>query len=278
MHFSSKDGKHKVTLNLSVYEGSGLMNDSFIREWAYEYAQKFPPMKTNKCLVILSGGLDSTVLLYHLIKEGFECHALGVNYGQRHGKELAYAQASCVKLGIPFELADLTAITHLLGGSSQTDPSLPVPEGHYAADSMKLTVVPNRNMIMLSIAMGYAISLKLDFIAFGAHAGDHTIYPDCRPEFADKMDDIAQICDWHKLRLVRPFIHKTKTDIVQLGHELGVPFEDTWSCYKGGEIHCGVCGTCQERRGAFVEAGVVDPTVYEQTPTIAAAPEDDGKI
>jgi 7-cyano-7-deazaguanine synthase len=128
---------------------------------------------------------------------------------------------------------------------------------------MKQTVVPNRNMIMLAVAIGHAVSLKFDSVAFGAHAGDHAIYPDCRPVFASAMDVVAQLCDWQAIRLLRPFIGYSKADIVRIGHELGVPMQLTWSCYKGGDLHCGKCGTCVERREAFQLAGVSDLTQYE---------------
>jgi len=118
-------------------------------------------------------------------------------------------------------------------------------------------------MIMLSVAIGWALSVKYEAVAYAAHTGDHAIYPDCRPEFVEAMDNAASLCDWHRIRIVRPFIAMTKTDIVRLGAELGVPFERTWSCYKGGRLHCGRCGTCVERREAFQTAGVHDPTTYE---------------
>jgi len=184
-----------------------------------------------------------------------------VNYGQRHRKELEFSKALCEDLGVPFEIADLTGITRLISSSSQTGDA-EVPEGHYADENMKLTVVPNRNMIMLAVAAGWAINLKVDAVAYAAHGGDHTIYPDCRPEFADALDATIQIADWHKVSLYRPFVTKTKADLAKLGTDLGVPFERTWSCYKGLEKHCGKCGTCVERREAFELAGVPDPTEY----------------
>jgi 7-cyano-7-deazaguanine synthase len=151
----------------------------------------------------------------------------------------------------------------LLGGSSLTDNSISLPLGHYAEESMKSTVVPNRNMILLSLAAGHAISLKFDTVAYAAHAGDHTIYPDCRPEFADAMENALSKADWNKINLHRPFVKMNKSDLVKLGIELGVPFEKTWSCYAGGKLHCGKCGTCVERKEAFELIGLSDPTKYK---------------
>lgn len=214
-----------------------------------------------KAVLTYSGGLDSTVLLYQLRTGGAEVRCLGVDYGQRHRCELKAAESICRSLGVPYRLADLRSVRPLLAGSSQTD-DVTVPEGHYAEETMKLTVVPNRNMILLSLAIGWAVSLRFDAVAYAAHAGDHAIYPDCRPEFVEAVRRVAELCDWHRVRLEAPFVGMTKTDIVRLGAGLGVPFERTWSCYKGGERHCGRCGTCTERREAFEKAGVPDPTEY----------------
>lgn len=216
-----------------------------------------------KVVAIYSGGMDSTVLLYHLQSQGYDVRALSVDYAQRHRKELEHARSISRTIGIPHEVADLRGVTHLLKGSSLTDTGIDVPEGHYAEESMKATVVPNRNMIMLSVALGYAISLEAQFVAYGAHAGDHTIYPDCRPEFASAINTAALLADWHQVELLRPFIRMTKAEIAKRGAELNVPFELTWSCYKGGERHCGRCGTCVERAEAFNLAGLQDPTEYE---------------
>ncbi len=215
-----------------------------------------------KIVTMFSGGLDSTVLLYHLQEQGHEIKAMGVNYGQRHAKELEAAKKISGDMGVDYEIADLRTINKFLQGSSQTSLNVSVPEGHYADDSMKATVVPNRNMIMLAVAAGWATSLKYDAIAYGAHGGDHPIYPDCRPEFVDVLGRAIVLGGWHKVSLQAPFIHKSKKEIVELGHQYGVPFEETWSCYRGKEIHCGKCGTCVERREAFALAGIKDPTVY----------------
>jgi 7-cyano-7-deazaguanine synthase len=216
-----------------------------------------------KVLVITSGGLDSTVLLHHHIAIGDQVRALGVDYGQRHACELNCALSQANALEIPFTIARMASLAELLPGSSQTSESVAVPEGHYAADNMKATVVPNRNMILLALAMGHAIAHKFDFVSYAAHAGDHAIYPDCRPDFAEGMDKVAQLCDWRPLRLLRPFIKMSKTEIVKRGDELKVDFARTYSCYAGKPgVHCGRCGTCVERAESFRDAGVPDPTNY----------------
>lgn len=222
-----------------------------------------------KSVVIYSGGLDSTVLLYHLRDAGAELAALSVNYGQRHVREIECARRICTQLDIPHREADLRSLAPLLGQNSLTDRDVQVPHGHYTEDSMKQTVVPNRNMIMLSVATGWAISLKADNVAYAAHSGDHAIYPDCRREFADAVDAAIQLADWHVVKLFRPFVEWSKADIVRRGAELGVPFEQTWSCYEGGSLHCGRCGTCIERREAFLLAQVKDPTPYDASAPLA---------
>lgn len=221
-------------------------------------------MSTTKCVLCFSGGLDSTVLLYHLRNHGFQVSCLSVNYGQRHKLELRKAVEITRKLGVEHRICELgESVASLLVGSSQTSPQIDVPEGHYAEESMKATVVPNRNMILLSLATAWAISSKSQYVAYAAHAGDHAIYPDCRRGFADVMADAISMCDWHNVALYRPFITKSKADIVRLGAELSIPSEMTYSCYKGGEVHCGKCGTCTERRESFQLAGIPDPTPYE---------------
>lgn len=215
-----------------------------------------------KIVTLLSGGMDSAVLMYKLIAEGHDVVCLGVNYGQRHSRELTYAAALAKRVGAIFRVADLSGLTQFFAGSSQTDSSVEVPEGHYADKSMRKTVVPNRNMLMLSVASAWAISSKLDAVAYAAHSGDHAVYPDCRREFAEPLGKAIQNADWHHVTLLSPFIDRSKTDIARVGKELGVPFEETWSCYKGASVHCGRCGTCAERLGALHDAGVEDKTVY----------------
>lgn len=221
------------------------------------------PLNPRKVVVVYSGGLDSTTLLYMHRNQGDEVIPLGVNYGQRHGRELDAATRICARLGLPYHLVDLTALRPFLAGSSQTDKAVDVPEGHYAAETMKATVVPNRNMILLSVAMGAALSMKAAAVSYGAHSGDHAIYPDCRPAFIKKIQELAGLVDWAPLEVEAPLQLFTKADIVKAGANLRVPFGTTWSCYKGGRVHCGVCGTCVERIEAFNLAGVQDPTEYE---------------
>jgi 7-cyano-7-deazaguanine synthase len=216
-----------------------------------------------KALVLFSGGLDSTVLATQLKAEGAETRLLSIDYGQRHARELKRAEQIAEYLELPHRVLRLPDLGPLLGGSSLTDEKVELPEGHYAEESMKATVVPNRNMILLALAGGHALSIGFDTIAYAAHAGDHTIYPDCRPEFADAMETALGLADWEKLSLHRPFVHLSKTDLVKKGAKLGAPLHLTWSCYAGREIHCGKCGTCVERKEAFALAKIADPTDYE---------------
>lgn len=183
-----------------------------------------------KTVVVLSGGMDSATLLYHLRDAGHTVRALTVNYGQRHEREIAAAAEICQLAGVEHRVADLRAIQPFFGQNSLSDLAMEVPDGHYTDDSMKLTIVPNRNMILLSVAIAWAVSLKYNAVAYGAHAGDHTIYPDCRPEFAEAMAHAAALCDWQPIQLLRPFIHLDKGDIARRGAELGVPFHLTWTC------------------------------------------------
>lgn len=254
------------------------------------------------CAVIFSGGLDSTTLVYDLVNKGHEPHLLSFNYGQRHARELEYATTTAFKLGLRHDVVDLTGITHLISNSALTSPKwhntqgvmpereIEVPEGHYAEDTMKATVVPNRNMIMLSIAAGVAVNNNYDFIATGVHAGDHFVYPDCRPQFIDAVNaaivhgniGFGQVAFAQEAEGVvpasfiqTPFLFWSKTDIAIKAFQLELPLEDTWSCYKGGEKHCGKCGTCVERLEAIHEAslnlhgeraannGIFDNTDYE---------------
>lgn len=217
-----------------------------------------------KGVVIMSGGLDSTTLLYWVIKEGYEPHVLSFDYGQRHRKELDFAEKTCGKLKVHHKIVDLRSVGELLQGSALTSEAVEVPEEHYTHESQKATVVPNRNAIMLNIAVGYAISIGADKVFYAAHYNDRAIYPDCRWEFVESQNITAKLAnDAPRLEIVAPFVHKTKAEIVRLGAGLGVPFNETWSCYKGGERPCGVCGTCRERIEAFQLNRLKDPLKYE---------------
>jgi 7-cyano-7-deazaguanine synthase len=217
-----------------------------------------------RSVVIYSGGLDSTTLLYHLLAEGHEVKALSVNYGQRHmSREMAAAGAVCARLKIEQRTIDLRALVTLFGGNALTNTGVALPEGAYAPETIAQTTVPNRNMVMLSVGIAWAVALKFDAVAFGAHRGERTNYPDCQPPFAEAMDQAARECDSKPIRVLAPFVNGVKADIVRRGAEIGVPFNLTWSCYAGGEQHCGRCGTCIDRRTAFLQADVADPTNYE---------------
>ncbi len=219
-----------------------------------------------RALVILSGGMDSTTLAYLMRSEGYSFDLLSIDYGQRHAIELEYAEATAKRLAIRWDLIDLSSVGKLLEGSSLTD-DVEVPDGHYAAETMRATVVPNRNAIMLSVAFAVAVAREIPVVGYAAHAGDHPIYPDCRPEFAaafDNMERIATEGYGHpNLRLHTPFMRWTKAEIAKLGIGLGLDYALTWSCYKGDLTHCGECGTCYERREAFELIGHSDPTVYK---------------
>lgn len=212
-------------------------------------------------VAIVSGGIDSTTMLWQLKAQGHDVKALSFDYGQRHRCELDAALFLCDLAGVPHDIVDLRDLTRFIARGSQTG-NEPVPEGHYAEESMKATVVPNRNMIMLSVAIAHAITLRADAVAYGAHGGDHAIYPDCRPAFVEALGVLAQLADWHPVRVDAPYLYMTKAQVVKLGASLCVPFGSTWSCYVGGMVHCGRCGTCVERREAFELAGVPDPTEY----------------
>ena len=216
----------------------------------------------SRVVTIYSGGMDSFTLLHRLVRGGHEVHALSFNYGQRHSKELLYAQQVCEELGISHKIVDITAINQLLQGSSLTD-DIEVPEGHYEAENMKSTVVPNRNMIMLSLAIGYAVSLKAGSVYFGAHGGDHAIYPDCRPLFVQKMNEVSLVANYEPVEVVAPYLYADKIEILREGLAMGLDYGQTWTCYNGRDKACGKCGSCIERLEAFSRNDAVDPLSYE---------------
>lgn len=223
-------------------------------------------VRARRVVALVSGGIDSVTLAHYLHMSGADLTLISFDYGQRHRRELLYAEAAARRLSLPYTCVDLAAVGDLLTGSALTDTSVVVPHGHYTDQSMRATVVPNRNAILLSISVGAAIARGADAVAFAAHAGDHPIYPDCRRVFLESFSDMVRIGNQGfvspEFRALAPFIDMTKTDIVALGYRLGVPYEATWSCYEGGITHCGRCGTCVERMEAFSAAGVSDPTTY----------------
>lgn len=216
--------------------------------------------------VLHSGGLDSTTALAVTLQrpDVRNVYAVGVNYGQRHIKELEQAKILREHYEVESFTLDLTGYGESVT-SALTSNDLDVPDGHYASDNMQITVVPGRNAVMLSAAAGLAASHTTDgepiTLVAAVHAGDHFIYHDCRPEFIDAID--TALSAGVGVSVWAPFVAMTKTEIVKLGHSVGAPLHLTWSCYKGGDKHCGTCGTCVERREAFTDAGVPDQTEYD---------------
>jgi 7-cyano-7-deazaguanine synthase len=223
--------------------------------------------ETGEAVVLFSGGMDSATLAYYAKNLGYNLILLSFDYGQRHAKELRAAVHIADLLSAEHHVVDLLSVGALLKGSALTD-NIEVPEGHYAEDNMKTTVVPNRNAIMLSIAYGVAVSRGAKIVATAVHAGDHAVYPDCRPQFITDMYDalVSGNVGYFKTEdpalLWAPFINNTKAEIAELGDLLGVPYALTWSCYKGGDVHCGQCGTCLERMEAFASVSLQDHTTY----------------
>lgn len=229
-----------------------------------------------KVVTVFSGGMDSaTMLLDSVATHGSDnVWALSFNYGQRHSTELTYARAFCDHLDVQHNVVDLASINQLLGGSALTDDSVDVPEGHYEWETMKKTVVPNRNSIMANIAIGACVSSGADVLRLGIHAGDHAVYPDCRPEFVDTLEALARTaCEGFispHFSVDCPWLHVEKVEIARQFYDLSKNFDkdinlgDTWSCYKGGDHHCGRCSTCVERLEAIDNAGLTewDNTIY----------------
>ncbi|TAV75548.1 7-cyano-7-deazaguanine synthase QueC [Rhizobium leguminosarum] len=217
-----------------------------------------------KTIVVCSGGLDSVSLAHKVATEKQLIGLVSFDYGQRHRKELDFAARCASRLSVPHHIIDIASIGGHLSGSALTD-NVEVPDGHYAEETMKATVVPNRNAIMLAIAFGLAAAQNADAVAVAVHGGDHFIYPDCRPGFIDAFQHMQNeaLDGYARVKLLAPYVDVSKAAIVVDGEKHGTPFSETWSCYKGGELHCGRCGTCVERREAFHLAGVRDPTEYE---------------
>lgn len=213
-------------------------------------------------VIILSGGMDSVTMLYDY-KDRIAV-AISFDYGSNHNnKEIPFARLHCERLGIRHIVIPLSFMAEyfkssLLSGADD------IPEGNYDDENMKSTVVPFRNGIMLSVAVGIAESNELKYVMMANHGGDHAIYPDCRPEFVESFSAAAKAGTYVGVTLFAPYTSLTKADIARRGKELGIDYSETWSCYKGGEVHCGKCGTCVERKEALAEANIDDTTIYEQ--------------
>jgi 7-cyano-7-deazaguanine synthase len=225
-------------------------------------------MERKKAVVIVSGGVDSSTLLYKIVKEGYETYALTFIYGQKHEREIESARRICSGLRVSHKVIDLSSLKAILSGSALTDSGVEIPDVPETVEyyeTLKTTTVPNRNSIFLAIAIGYGVSIKANQVFFGAHHSDRGVYPDCRREFVEALEYAERLAnDNPNLVVSAPFVDINKLEIVRLGAELSVPYEETWSCYKGGEVHCGICSSCRERKRAFDEAGILDPTEYEK--------------
>lgn len=229
------------------------------------------PSEKLKLVVLFSGGMDSYTLLQYLRHHGHEVVAMSFDYGQRHVKELGLARAVANAHGIEHRVIDVSWLGSLLPGSSLTDSSVAVPHGHYAEESMKQTVVPNRNMILLSIASAFAVAHGFDGVAIGTHSGDHAIYPDCRPDFLELAAAAVQVGNWidKPFRFHAPFIAMSKGDIARIGAALGLDYSVTWTCYEGGDVPCGKCGSCVEREEALTYAANYRDPDDEEPDTLA---------
>jgi len=219
-------------------------------------------VKNMRCVAIISGGLDSTVMLYDLAKQGYSINALSFRYGQKHSKEIECAKWHCRELGVVHELVEIP-LGKLFRSSALTNSEIEMPNAHYTHESQKVTVVPNRNMIMLAIAAGYAESIGAKELFYAAHANDEAIYPDCRPVFVNHLKETLEVGMYEAPQLIAPYVNITKAEVVTQGMKLQVPFERTWSCYQGNEKPCNFCGTCRERIESFMKNGIRDP-LYTQ--------------
>lgn len=222
---------------------------------------------SGKAVVMVSGGVDSSTLCYKAVREGYEVFPLTFIYGQKHEKEIRSSENICRKLGLTPNVVDLSSIRTLFGACALTDRDVGIPRVSATArnyETLSATVVPNRNAIFLSLAVAYSQNVGCDTVFYGAHHSDRGVYPDCRLEFVSAFEEAEKLAtDNARLTIVAPFVDLDKSGIVRLGARLGVPFQDTWSCYVGSRMHCGTCSSCRERKRAFVEADIADPTEYE---------------
>jgi len=239
------------------------------KDWQSAVCRQIGRMKV---VVLCSGGMDSVTALYWARAEHTVAAAVSFDYGSKHNpRELPFAAAHAAGIGVRHEIVPLRFMDRLFASGLLASGGN-IPEGHYEAENMKQTVVPFRNAIMLSIAAGFAESIGAEGLVIAAHGGDHAIYPDCREDFMRAMGDAMRLGTYAGIRLLRPFIALNKGAIAALGARFGVDYAQTYSCYKGGPVHCGKCGTCVERREAFAQAGLVDPTVYASTDPLPLKP------
>jgi len=214
-------------------------------------------------VIVLSGGMDSAVLLANTIAQNKTVTAISFDYGSKHNaRELPMAAAICQARQVDHKIVHLPFINDIFT-SSLLQSGEAIPDGHYEEETMKRTVVPFRNGILMAIAVGLAESSGAGEVLLGSHVGDHFIYPDCRPEFNAAFAEAAYLGTDRQVEVKFPFADLDKRDIGDLGRRLGVDFKQTWTCYKGNEMHCGTCGACQERKYALRQEEGLDPTIYE---------------
>ncbi|PZC41878.1 MAG: 7-cyano-7-deazaguanine synthase [Chloroflexi bacterium] len=218
-------------------------------------------------VLVVSGGMNSATLAHMCVKDGGSPYLITFDYGQKHRKEIEYARLLGENLGVPHQVVNISNIQKLLGGSALTDDGMEVPEGHYEVSNMSITVVPNRNAIFLTIAYAAVVSFESEYGGAAMHTGDHTIYPDCRPEFVNILGNMQKIATEGtgnpNLSIWTPFIDKSKAEFAPIGLAMGLDYGETWSCYKGDRLHCGRCGTCVEQKEVFELIGTLDPTQYQ---------------
>ena len=223
---------------------------------------KYIKVLSKKIVLILSGGMDSFTLLNHALSKDYEVHCITFDYGQKHIKEIECAEAISKENNLTHIKIKIASTESIFLNSALTSEEVKVPHGSYHEQSMQTTIVPNRNMLFISHAIAYAISNQIDQVWYGAHAGDHFIYPDCRPEFLSAMNAVAQTCHTFPISVEAPFLNLTKAEIIKIGLELGVDYAKTWTCYEGQDVACGKCGSCNERLEAFEINNFIDPLSY----------------
>ena len=207
--------------------------------------------------------MDSFTLLHQALSQNYEVDCLTFDYDQRHIKEIKYAHLACEENKLSNLKIKIANVESIFAKSALTSNSIEMPHGSYQAETMQSTIVPNRNMLFISHAIAYAISKNINKVWYGAHAGDHFIYPDCRPEFLKSMDVAAGLCDPSQVSVKGPFINLNKGEIFKKGISLGIDYSKTWTCYEGQEFACGKCGSCVERLEAFADNKVTDPLNYK---------------